>query len=393
MKIAIVFDMMLWGGIERVGISYVKLLTEAGHTVDAYILNPETESIIEELKNLCNVQVINFSKKTCPEGRWHIVKYRNKFGLEIFAFAIVYVMLNIKNAVLKSRYSNKRQEYDFAIAFSGHINDLTYVANNYIKAKHKIAWLHGTQYSYNILSPGFFRLYRKIGNLVCLSDIGDQECEAFNKMSNIRKKKIYNPCIINESLPDERIVNDLNKKYGEYCLMVARLANDKDQATAIRAMKYLKDYYSISKHLVLVGDGNKRKELEQLVDELDMHKWIHFEGSRSDVQNYYSSAYLLVHSAPLEGLPTVFLEAMKFGVPIASTDAVPGAREVLGNNEYGLLSPIGDFKELAKSIKTLYQDKNIREELIKKENIRINDFAPDKIFNEFSDYLNEIKQY
>ena len=43
-----VFDKMLWGGIERVGVTYANILNKNGWEVDIYILDPETESIEDE---------------------------------------------------------------------------------------------------------------------------------------------------------------------------------------------------------------------------------------------------------------------------------------------------------------------------------------------------------
>ena len=386
MKIAMVFDQMLWGGAERVGISYSRIFTELGHDVEAFVLNPETESIIEELKSICKVHVLDLRKTSCPENQWSIIQYQDRHNLEIILFSMVFIGLSIKNKLLKRKY-RINTSFDLAIAFSGHINDLTFVANDFIQTKYKMAWLHGTQSSYNMLSPGFFRLYRKIGNLVCLSDLGDIECETFNKKYHITKRKMYNPCVVNEADRNPQKIERLKKCFGPYCLMVARLAPDKDQETAIKAMHYLHREYGIEKHLLLVGEGDRKKQLEELVRDLHMEKWVHFEGSRKDVVNYYLSAQILIHAAPLEGLPTVFLEAMHYGLPIATTDAFPGAREILGNNEYGLISPVNSPKELAKNIKKLYDDSHLREEYIEKGKDRIKAFMPDVIKNQIVSLL------
>ena len=389
MKIAMVFDLMLWGGIERVGISYAKLFVEAGHSVDAYILNPKTESILEELKAYGNVRVLDFKKNTCPENRWGIIQYQDRHGLEIVYFASVFVLLSIKKCFLKNRYRIDKT-YDLAIAFSGHINDLTFVADNYIRAKQKLAWLHGTQSSYNMLSPGFFRLYRKIKNLVCLSEMDDIECLEFNNKYHVRKRKIYNPCVVNQFEPNDQRIHELKERFGDYCLMVARLAPDKDQETVIKAIEYLRREYGINKHLVLVGDGERKDYLKQLVHKMDLDDWVHFEGSRKDVNVYYLSAQMLVHAAPLEGLPTVFLEAMYYRLPIVSTDAIPGAREILGNSEFGLISPDNSHRELAKNIKRLHDDSLLREKFAAKGEERLKDFAPMTIKQQIEDYINEI---
>ena len=95
--------------------------------------------------------------------------------------------------------------------------------------------------------------------------------------------------------------------------MVGRMAKDKDQATLIRALPYLKEKYSLKKNLVLVGDGSERESLEKLVQEKQLEKQVFFAGAHYDVQNYYMAASVYAHSSPAEGLPTVLLEAMYYG--------------------------------------------------------------------------------
>lgn len=390
MKIAVVFDQMLWGGIERVGISYIKLLTEAGYEVDAYILKDNPEGIVEDLKKICNVTVRQMGYRECPEIYWGIALEYDWGGLETVWFGLKYWGCKVLNSMLKPFRRIPGKRYDIAIAFSGHIKDLTFVAEKYIDAKYTMAWLHGTQYQYNLLSPGFYRLYRKIQNLVCLSDKGDADCLKYNQKNRIRKRKIYNPCIVKDRDIDEEYVAQLRKNYGDFCLMVGRLDIDKDQETVIRAMAYIKEKYGLSKKLVLVGDGPKRQYLENVVRDCNMEDSVIFEGSRSDVQNYYSAASIYVHGAPLEGLPTVFLEAMHFGLPIVSTEALPGAEEILGNNEYGLISPNWDSVAFAENIVRIYSDEKLRGQLVARGKERILDFGPQKVFEQLLDYIQEI---
>ena len=390
MKIAVVFDSMLWGGIEKVGISYIKIFKEVGYQVDAYILNPHTESIIDELKKQCNVQILDLKREDCPENSWHVALNHDLYGFEMCCLSIRYFWLVIKAWIKKRHYTIRDKKYDLAIAFSGHISDLTFVAENYIDARYKMAWVHGAQYQYNMISPGYFRLYKKIKNLVCLSDLCDAECEKFNKKNNIKKRKIYNPCIINSKKINEDKVKALKEQYGDFCLMVGRLARDKDQATVIRAIAILKSEFGIEKKLVLVGDGETRESLMVLADSLGIKDNIIFEGIQKNVQDYYSAAQIYTHAAPLEGLPTVFLEAMYYGLPIVSTDAVPGAEEILGNSEYGIICPVSNPHKLAENIKLLHMNEELRQNYIKKEFQRIRTFSPEKIKCDLESYFNEV---
>lgn len=392
MKIAVVLDQMLWGGIERVCVSYVKLMVKAGHEVDAYILRENPESIVEELKALCNkVSVKEFSWRMCPESVWHVATEPHAKALKACRFALCYGVYSILSAV-RRKFRKPKEHYDLAIAFSGHVRDLTYVADGFVRADHKMAWLHGTQYQYALLSPAFFRLYSKIGNLVCLSEVGDVDCVKFNQQNGICKRKIYNPCVVNSKDIDWGKVNQLREKHGDFCLMVGRLDRDKDQKTVILAMKYLKEQLGLHKKLVLVGDGPTRQELEALVESTGMTADVIFEGIRSDVENYYTAASIYVHGSPLEGLPTVFLEAMYFGLPVVSTEALAGGREILGNDEYGLLSPNWDPEALAKNIKRIYEDDSLRETLIARGKERLKDFEPKTVYGLFEQFMEEITE-
>lgn len=374
MKIAMVFNNMIFGGIERVGISYVKLFKEMGYEVDVYVLNPDTEDIIKELSDLCSVEIINFSKKKCPEAYWGAAK---KFSWGPYAFSFIYAGLKLVQPILKRVYG-RNKEYDIAIAFSGHYNDLTFVADDFIKSKAKVAWLHGTEYEYHMLSAGFGRLYAKIKNLVSLSNLGDGSCIKFHEQKQINKERIYNPVVINKNT-DNLKVQELKAQYGDFCLKVARIAKDKDQKTAILALKEANARFEQHKKLLLVGDGELRAEVEQFVKDNDMDSEVVFIGSVTDVQNYYAAAAVYVHSSPLEGLPTVLLEAMSFGLPIASTDSIPGVREILEDNRCGLISKVGDYKELGENIYKLYTDEDLCKELVKESQIKLQEFSPDYV--------------
>ncbi len=390
MKLAFIFDSMLYGGIERVGISYINMLVDEGHEIDVYILNEKTEDIVNEINDKCNVCQIPFSVKKCPESYWPVAMFVDKHCLEFFYITLNYFWHKILLPFEKMKLGIKGKKYDIAIAFSGHIKDLTFLAEGFINCQKKAAWLHGAQYQYAILSPGFNRLYAKVKNLVCLSDRSDIEMQDFNEKKGINKVKIYNPLYMQNRKINSQKCTELRAKYGDYILMVSRIAEDKDQATVVRAMDVLKNKYGVKKNLVFVGDGPLRAQTEDLVKELKLEDTVFFEGLRSDVENYYSSAYVYVHSSPLEGLPTVLLEAMYYGLPVASTDAIPGVREILGNDEYGLVSPVANAEALAENIKRLYEDEELKKELKIRSEKRLEAFEPKFVLKQAENFFDRV---
>ena len=144
------------------------------------------------------------------------------------------------------------------------------------------------------------------------------------------------------------------------------------------------------KKLLLVGDGDLRPEVEQFARDNNMENDVVFIGSVTDVQNYYAAASVYVHSSPLEGLPTVLLEAMSFGLPIASTDSIPGVREILEDNRCGLISKVGDYKELSENIYKLYTDESLCKKLVDESQIKLQEFSPDYVKKQIERFFTDL---
>ena len=150
MKVAFIFDALLYGGIERVGISYLNFLVEDGHEVDVFVLNPDdVESIIDEIPSACKIYKKKVSQYICPIRYWYLAK-RFWWGKLIFPFAYIVIYLFLQIYGLWFRIKGK---YDLAISMAGHMNDLTVNAYNLIRSNKKIAWLHGSLIEYMCVAP------------------------------------------------------------------------------------------------------------------------------------------------------------------------------------------------------------------------------------------------
>ena len=383
MKIAMVFDGLQIGGIERVGADYAKILRQLGHEVTIINLVPKLNEMVKEYPEDCEYQTIKYPRWMAPEYYSRLVKM-NFLGRYMYPCA--YTLFSLFNAVYKfiCRFHKiSKKKYDLMIAFSGHYNDLTFVIKRYVKAEHKMCWLHGALYGYLLISDGYFNLHQKMKNLVVLVDDAQEEILSYNRFCKLNIHKLYNPVFLSEKLVDSQLVCELKNKYGKYLLMVSRFSYPhKDQFTVAAALKICREKYGDDLNLVFVGDGPDKSKVEEFVhgmgEEIAAH--VFFEGSRMDVQNYYASAYMLVHASVAgEGLPTVMLEAMEFDLPMVVTDSKVGPREILGSDEYGLLCRVQDPGDMAKKIHTIYSDRDLYEAYQTKEKIRLCDFKPETI--------------
>ena len=111
--------------------------------------------------------------------------------------------------------------------------------------------------------------------------------------------------------------------------------------------------------ILIVGEGEKRKQLVKLVRELNLEKYVKLLGLRNDAINLIKSCDIFVMPSRYEGLSIAMIEAMACGVPIIASDA-PGLRNYIKHMHNGLLFPTGDHKILAKRIFNFALDKELR---------------------------------
>lgn len=389
MKIAMVFDGLGFGGIERVGIDYVKLLQKLGHSVDVYNLVPSMNDMEKEVPSDCKIIHHQFSRMIAPETYSYGVK---KWWWGKYAYPTVHLALSTYLAFNRVFTKHRKIKYDIAIAFSGHMNDLTFVAKDFLTTKKKICWLHGALYGYMLAATGFFALYQQIKNLVVLVDDAQEHVFRFNKFLKLDITKMYNPTFITDRLIDEKAVVKLKEENGDFLLMVARFAYPhKDHYTVVNTVKILNEKYGKNIKAVFVGDGPEKENIKEYCHKIGVSDYIVFTGSRSDVQNYYAASHILIHASVAgEGLPTVMLEAMSFGKPMVVTDSKVGPREILGNDEYGLLCKIKDPEDMAKQVVRLLEDKQLYQHYQKQGYKRIEDFQPEVISKQLEKLLSSI---
>ena len=132
---------------------------------------------------------------------------------------------------------------------------------------------------------------------------------------------------------------------------VARLDPAKDQPTLLQALKRVLDVYADT-HLVMVGDGPRRQELERTADGLGISKHVVWLGRRSDVPDLLPHFEVFALSSVNEGLPLALLEAMACARPVVAT-RVGDMPSVVEDGATGLLVPPGDPKALADAITSL----------------------------------------
>ena len=246
-------------------------------------------------------------------------------------------------------------------------------------------------------------LYKK-ANLIIWKSKGMQ-IDA-NELFNFRNRQIIinNPYNLEkiEQLANEKIDDFEFKKDKIYLINVGRMESFKKQEWIIQSLKFLDKKVE----LILIGDGENRKNLEKLAIEEKILSRIHFLGKKKNPFRYVRKSDIFILSSDNgEGFPNVLIEALICDVPAISSDCLSGPREILAPDtdinkqlqynddieiaKYGILYPIGNVKKLAKAVDLLLNNKQLYEKYKNLAPKRAKDFSLEKIIKEYERVLIE----
>lgn len=173
-----------------------------------------------------------------------------------------------------------------------------------------------------------------------------------------KTKTIYNPSfsdkivqLSNQPIDDE-IFSDIKSKK---IIAVGRLVKQKNFELLIRAFKVV--LKSIDSHLIIIGEGEKRDELERLIEELTLVNKVYLAGFQNNPHKYVKNSDLFVLSSLYEGLPNSLIEAIAVGTPAIASNCLSGPSEILLDGEGGDLVEVENIEQLAKSIIKNLSDK------------------------------------
>ncbi|MGB9794641.1 glycosyltransferase [Caldisericum exile] len=201
--------------------------------------------------------------------------------------------------------------------------------------------------------------YRYVDFIVAVSEGVKEDLTSFLKIPKDKVKVIYNPVISSDIF--EKAKEPVDHPWftsGEYPIIigVGRLNREKDFQTLIKAFSFIRK--EVDARLVILGEGEERKNLENLAKELGISEYLLMPGFVNNPYKYMSKSSVFVLSSIYEGLPTVLIEALSLGIPVVSTDCPSGPREILENGKYGKLVPVHNEIALARAIIEVLKNKS-----------------------------------
>lgn len=172
--------------------------------------------------------------------------------------------------------------------------------------------------------------------------------------------------------------NSLREKYNipTGCWLVgntAALAPHKDYFTFVHTVELLeKEHFPA--YYFIIGTGPMEEEIKAYVKAKGLEEKIIFTGFLNNIPQILPELDLFLMTSKTEGLGTSLLDAFASKVAVVAT-AAGGIPEIVKHEKTGLLAPAGDASQLALQVKTLLQNKKLREELIQTAHAFVQSFS------------------
>ena len=168
---------------------------------------------------------------------------------------------------------------------------------------------------------------------------------------------------------------------------ISELTKNKGLKYGIRAIKILKKYLGKewSGIFIIIGEGEDRKYLKNIIKKEGLEKDIFFTGFIKDAQKYLKAFDIFLLSSTKEGLPYVLMEAGQAKNTIIATK-VGGIEEIIDNQKNGILVNPKNEKEIADTLKTCIKNTKKAEKFGKKIEEKIEKiFSIDKMIEKTSE--------
>ena len=289
------------------------------------------------------VEVINFFP--------NLIKYFPNTGY--LKSRILYIFIFVISFVPLLKFLKKEKECYFIAHL---ITSLPLMLNFLFNLKCKMILRISGYPKLNIFRKTFWRIVNsKIYLLTCPT------YELFNKISNLNllnsnKIKVLPDAIINMHEFIEQKKRSKSLSFDKKIILSAgRFTKQKNFKFMINE---LSDFLLKNQNydLVILGDGEEKKEIEKLIQKLNMKDRIHMPGFKENPMSYMIKADIFILPSLWEEVGFVIVEAALSNLLVVSSDCPNGPKEFLDNGEAGFLFASNEKNALKSTILKIDDD-------------------------------------
>ena len=211
------------------------------------------------------------------------------------------------------------------------------------------------RYGYNFIK----KYYRRADAVVFQTN---DALAAYPENISAKGTVIFNP--VNDKLP-EPYFGEREKYITTFC----RVSRQKNLPLLVEAFAdFHKEYTDY--RLKIIGepqnddDRAALAETKAFADKLGIFGFIDFMPFNAQVHGLIIRDAMYINSSDYEGMSNAMLEAMAIGMPVICTDCpIGGANAVIKNNENGILTRVGNAKEMCEAMKKIAGNKEFSDML------------------------------
>lgn len=329
MKILQVITSLRMGGAEKLVTEMVPRMIQYGHQVDVLVFDGTETPLKQELEKK-GVTIFSLSMGGAIYNPLYIIK--------LVSYLQRYDIIHTHNTACQ-----------LFVALASKLCPARIITTEHSTNNRRRNWKW-----YKTIDRWMYNQYKMI---VCISDIAEKKLKEYLHHSQDRITTIYNGIDIfrfANANPNTKLKEEAKNRI--ILSMVAGFRYEKDQDTLIRALKFL----PIGQYEVwLIGDGERKSQLQKLCLKEQVDNYVRFLGIRNDIPEILKASDIIIMSSHFEGLSLSSIEGMASGRPFIASD-VDGLRDItLGA---GILFPEGNEKILSQNIQKLIKDKTLYNE-------------------------------
>lgn len=211
--------------------------------------------------------------------------------------------------------------------------------------------------------------YKRFDKVICQSyDMKNDLIQTFS-LPESKTVVINNPVDIEyiKKMASDKLPSYVceSKALGEdiiHLVAAGRLTHQKGFDLLIRALAICQNHNFF---VTILGEGEKRDELQQLAIDHGVAHQMHFIGFQANPFSIIAQADAFVLSSRFEGFPNVILEALACGTPVIATPALGGVREILTGLDGCLVAEEVSADALANALKSFTPGYRVPSEIVR----------------------------
>ena len=220
----------------------------------------------------------------------------------------------------------------------------------------KIAQLHHDHRFDPKLIKDFKEHYNNIDYFVLLTDL---LCEEVKRMMF---QNTHTKCLVIPNFMDLTVCGDKSASKPQV-IAVGRLHE-------VKRFHLLVDMWKDKElqekaHLMIVGDGDEKENLEKQIKENNLEKCITLAGAleHEEVMKKMQESQIYAMTSETEAFPFVLIEAMANGLPIVSYDVRVGPAAIIENEKTGYLIKENNRQDFVEKLKKLLSEEDTRKQM------------------------------